>query len=80
MVNNITKILPNINEGTIKSKVADNWVIVKTSLTESTECQLSYAVNTINSLKDQLSEMATVLENLKAYIGELESERTTYPR
>lgn len=58
----------------IESEIADNWVNVKARPTTSVERQLSNAVDTINSLKDQVSQMAAALTNLKAHIGELETK------
>lgn len=74
MAENTAKFSPSADAdaNAIGSEIADNWVTVKARPAESMERQLSLAVDTINSLKDQVSQMTAALTNLQAHIGELE--------
>lgn len=74
MAENTAKFSPSADAdaNAIGSEIADNWVTVKARPTESMERQLSRAVDTINSLKDQVSQMTAALTSLQAHIGELE--------
>lgn len=74
MAENTTKFSTHTDANAIGSEITDNWVNVKTRPTEAIEHQLSHAIDTINSLTDQVSKMTAAITTLSAHIDQIETK------
>lgn len=81
MAENTARFSPSADVDANEAEIADNWVNVKARPSNQTapssiamERQISNVIDTINSFKDQLSQVAAALTNLKDHIGELETK------